>query len=134
MKPKKSNSNVKVPILGLIRAGEPIEPVEESEPYQVPKEMLSESGDHFALKVEGQSMVEEGIQDGDIVILRDQPDIENGQTAAVYIPRKNEATLKKVYKEKDKWKLQPANPNMDPFYEKNIEVRGKVINIIRNFA
>lgn len=124
---------VTIPLRGLITAGEPIEAIDDPEPFKVSKNMLSKSGDHYALKVEGESMIDEGIYDGDIVIVREQSNVENGETAVAFLPEKEEATLKKMYKEKNKWKLQPANPSMKPFFEKNVEIQGKVVNVIRKF-
>ncbi|MCP6720266.1 MAG: transcriptional repressor LexA [Patescibacteria group bacterium] len=127
----RSNGLVEIPLLGVITAGEPIEPIENPEPIQVSKRMLSRSGRHYALKVQGDSMIGEGIFDGDTVIVREQNQINDGETAVAYLPDKNEATLKKIYRLKNKWKLQPANPTMKPFYEKNIEIKGRVTNILR---
>lgn len=127
----RSNGLVEIPLLGVITAGEPIEPIENPEPIQVPKKMLSRNGRHYALKVQGDSMIDEGIFDGDTVIVREQNQINNGETAVAYLPDKNEATLKKIYRLKNKWKLQPANPKMKSFYERNIEIKGRVTNVLR---
>lgn len=85
----------------------------------------------YALKVSGDSMINEGIFDGDIVIAKKQEIANNGDTGVAIIDD-NEATLKKFYKESDKIRLQPANPAYEPFYRKNVEIRGVVIKIIRN--
>jgi SOS regulatory protein LexA len=122
---------VEIPLLGIIPAGGPIEPIEDPEPLQVPQQMLSKSGRHYALKVSGTSMIEEGISDGDIIIVREQPSVENGEKAVAYLPDKNSVTLKKIYKEKSRIKLVPANKTMEPFYEKNVEIQGKVIGVLR---
>lgn len=127
------NELVRIPLLGTISAGGPIEPIENPEPLDVPKHMLSKSGRHYALKVSGTSMMEkeEGIFDGDIVIVREQPVVENGEKAVAYLPGENKVTLKKIYKEKNRIRLQPANKDMDPLYAKNVEVQGKVISVLR---
>lgn len=127
------NELVRIPLLGTISAGGPIEPIEDPEPLDVPKHMLSKTGRHYALRVSGTSMMEkeEGIFDGDIVIVREQPVVENGEKAVAYLPDKNEVTLKKIYKEKNRVRLQPANKEMSPFYEKNVEIQGKVISVLR---
>lgn len=120
-----------IPLMGLIPAGGPIEAISNPEPIQVPKSMLSRTGRHYALKVSGRSMIEEGISDGDIVIIRDQHAVENGESAVAYLPEKNEVTLKKIYREGNRIRLQPANKEMEPFYAKNVEVQGKVLGIMR---
>ncbi len=124
---------VKVPLLGTITAGQPIEAIREKEFINVPKTKIPnpDLGSFYALNVLGDSMVDENINDGDIVLVRHQLLVENGEAAVVYIPEKNEATLKKVYKEKNRFRLQPANPKMRPFYEKNIQIQGKIIGVLR---
>lgn len=122
---------VEIPLLGLIPAGGPIEAIRNPEPIEVPRSMLSGGANHYALKVTGTSMIEEGISDGDIVIVREQPTVEEGEKAVVYLPDKDAVTLKKIYHEKNKIKLVPANKTMEPFYEKNVEVQGKVIGVLR---
>ncbi|HCM36665.1 MAG: repressor LexA [Candidatus Wildermuthbacteria bacterium RIFCSPLOWO2_02_FULL_47_9c] len=120
-----------IPLMGLIPAGGPIEAISNPEPIQVPKSMLSRTGRHYALEVRGRSMIEEGISDGDIVIIRDQPTVENGESAVAYLPEKNEVTLKKIYHEGDRIRLQPANKEMQSFYEKKVDIQGKVLGVIR---
>lgn len=122
---------VEIPLLGLIAAGGPIKAVRNPEPIDVPGSMLSKGANHYALKVSGTSMIEEGISDGDIVIVREQPTVEEGEKAVVYLPDKDAVTLKKIYHKKNKIKLVPANKTMKPFYEKNVEVQGKVIGVLR---
>ena len=122
---------VQIPLMGVIPAGGPIEPISDPIPLKVPRSMLSRSGRHYALRVAGDSMVEEGIFDGDIVILRDQPSVENGESAVAYLPERNEVTLKRIYREKNRIRLQPANKKMRPLYAENVEVQGKVISILR---
>lgn len=126
-----NNNLVEIPLLGIITAGKPVEPIRNPEPLQVPKSMLSKTGRHYALKVTGSSMIDEYIFDGDTVIVREQPIVESGETAVAYLPDKNEATLKKIYQEKNRIRLQPANPNIKPFYETNVEIQGKVIGVLR---
>lgn len=123
---------VKIPLVGTIAAGEPIEAIEDRETIKVPKSQLSKSGEHYALRVQGNSMIDEGILDGDIVVIRKQPDAENGETVVALI-NNNEVTLKKIYKEKNGFRLQPANPNLKPIFTKELVIQGKVISIIRNF-
>ena len=125
---------VEIPLLGIIAAGKPIEAIQNPEPLEVPRSMLSKTGRHYALRVEGNSMIKEGISNGDTIIVREQPAVENGESAIAYLPDRNEATLKKIYKEKNRVRLQPANPEMKPFYEKNVEIQGKVIGVLRKIA
>jgi len=122
---------IKIPLKGYIAAGQPIEAIEEHENINIPKNLLSRSGEHYALKVTGDSMVDEGIFDGDTVIVRDQASVENGETAVALI-NGNEVTLKKIYKEKNRIRLQPANPHLKPFFCKEILIQGKVVSTIRN--
>jgi len=124
---------IDIPLLGTIAAGAAIEAIPTNDMLAVPKNLLSKSGDHYALKVEGDSMIEEGIFDGDTIIIRHQPTIENGETAVALI-NGNEVTLKKVYKEKKGYRLQPANSALKPLFVKNIVIQGKVISIFRNIA
>ena len=120
-----------IPLKGYIAAGQPIEAFEEHETINVPKSLLSRTGKHYALKVAGNSMIEEGIFDGDTVIVRSQSSVENGETAVALL-NDNEVTLKKIYKEKNRIRLQPANPNLKPFFSKKVVIQGKVISTIRN--
>jgi len=131
-KNKKTFDLVKVPLLGTIAAGEPIEAIEDKETIEVPKSQLSKSGEHFALQVRGDSMIDEGIFDGDTVIIRKQPDAENGETVVALI-NGNEVTLKKIYKEKNGFRLQPANQNLKPIFTRELIIQGKVVSVIRNF-
>ena len=122
---------VEIPLMGLIAAGGPIEAVRNPEPIEVPRSMLSRGANYYALKVAGTSMIEEGISDGDVVIVREQPTVDDGEKAVAYMPDRNEVTLKKIYMEKDRIKLVPANKYMKPFYEKNVEIQGKVVGVLR---
>lgn len=123
---------ISIPLLGTIAAGGPIEAIRTNESIDVPSTMVKNSAKYYALKVSGTSMIEEGISDGDIVVVRDQPAIENGEKAVAYLPEKNAVTLKKLYKENGRIKLVPANSFMKPFYEDNVEVQGKVVGVIRS--
>lgn len=129
---KRISDLVSIPLLGTIAAGEPIEAVEDKKTIKVPKSQLSKSGEHYALRVRGDSMIDEGIFDGDKVIIRKQPAVENGE-AAVALINDNEVTLKKIYKDKNGFRLQPANPNLKPIFTKELEIQGKVVSVIRNF-
>lgn len=101
---KKSSNLIEIPLLGTIAAGAPIEAIEFPEVIKVPKSQLSKSGEHFALRVQGDSMIDEGIFNKDVVVIRKQPDAKNGETVVALI-NNDEVTLKKIYKEKDRFRL-----------------------------
>jgi repressor LexA len=131
-----------VPLLGTIAAGEPIPvPTEETwytvvrETVEVPAEMLPRGVRAYALKVEGNSMVDAYVDDGDIVILEATPGAENGQMVAAWLSDEQKATLKKIYYEPERIRLQPANPSMAPIYVNpdNIQIQGRVIGILRRY-
>jgi SOS regulatory protein LexA len=131
---RQNNSGlISIPLLGTIAAGQPIEAIEvPNETITMTKNEIGKFGDFYALRVQGNSMIDDGIFDGDIVVIRKQTIADNGQTV-VAIVDDNEATLKKIYREKDRFRLQPANPSLFPIYTKELEVRGIVVKIIRNF-
>jgi len=122
---------VEIPLMGLIAAGGPIEAIRNPEPIEVPRSMLSRGANYYALKVAGTSMIEEGISDGDVVIVREQQTVDDGEKAVAYLPDRNAVTLKKIYREKKRIKLVPANKYMKPFYETNVEIQGKVVGVLR---
>lgn len=128
----KKKQYMEIPLLGLIRAGKPIEAIETvNEFIRIVREPFLK-GNLYALKVEGDSMIEEGIFDNDIIIAKKQSVADNGDMVVAIIDE-NEATLKKFYVEKNKIKLQPANPKYEPIYRKDVEIRGVVVKIIRDF-
>ncbi|MDP3900068.1 MAG: transcriptional repressor LexA [bacterium] len=123
---------IKIPFLGTIAAGQPIEAIETlGETITVSKDEVGKYGKNYALRVQGNSMIDEGIFDGDIVVIRKQEFADNGQTVVAIIDD-NEATLKKLYKEKNRIRLQPSNPTLFPIYREEVEIRGVVVKIIRN--
>src|SRR3989338_1610368 len=128
---KDINDQITLPLLGIIAAGAPIEAVENSEPIAVSKSLLSRSGRHYVLKVKGDSMINEGIFDGDFVIIREQPTAEQGDTVVAII-NGNEATLKKFYFNNDLFTLKSANPNVPSIITQELTIRGRVVSIIRN--
>jgi repressor LexA len=132
---------VAVPVIGMIAAGQPI-PVPTPDTWDVaavsetmgmPAELTQGKEDIFALRVKGTSMVDALINDGDIILLQHVSAVENGQMAAVWLKAEKEVTLKKVYVEPGKIRLQPANSQMQPFYTRpdNIEIQGRVIAVVR---
>ncbi|MFA6306938.1 MAG: transcriptional repressor LexA [Patescibacteria group bacterium] len=129
---RNEKTTIEVPLMGTIAAGQPIEAIEiPGETITVSKDEVGKYGNNYALRVQGNSMIDEGIFDGDIVIIRKQEYADNGQTVVAIIDD-NEATLKKLYKEKNRIRLQPANPTLFPIYRDEVEIRGVVVKIIRN--
>ena len=122
--------NEDVQIIGYIAAGLPIEAIEDKKTtITVPN--LPQGHDFYALKVRGNSMIDEGIFDGDTVIIKRQSSAQNGQTVVAIIDD-NEATLKKIFKEGNKFRLQPANQSMLPLIRDEVEIRGVVWSIQRD--
>jgi len=125
---------IDVPVVGRIAAGQPIEAIEDfQETVPVLNPTIKNSKDYYALRVVGNSMINEGIFDDDIVIIKKQSVAENGQTVVAVIDN-NEATLKKLYREQNRFRLEARNPNMLPLFRKEVEVRGVVIQIISNVS
>ena len=116
----KKPSSRTIPILGYIAAGLPIEVVEEQSSF-IDVLGLPPKGTFYALKVKGDSMVDDGIFDSDIVVIKKQISAQNGQTVVAIIDD-NQATLKKLFKEKGKFRLQPANQSMLPLYRDEVEL------------
>lgn len=120
----------RVSIVGYIAAGQPIE-VLENEIGSIEVASLPKSGEFYALKVKGDSMVDEGIFNDDVVVIKKQSSAQNGQTVVAVIDDER-ATLKKIYREADGFRLQPANQSMLPLYRDEVEVRGVVWSIFRD--
>ena len=136
-----AHNMVQVPVVGQIAAGEPI-PVPGSETWQaaagadfieVAAELTQGRPDIYALKVRGMSMIDALINDGDMVLMQSASTVDNGDMAAVWLRSEKEVTLKKVYMEPGRVRLQPANSQMKPIYTspENVEVQGRVIAVIR---
>ena len=125
-------SRFELPLLGRVAAGKPIEAIEDNQTIEVPPSMV-QSGDHFVLQVQGNSMEEDGILDGDYVVVKKQPTAENGETVVAIID--NEATVKKYYKRKNYVELRPAHKGMESIIVKNRDFRieGKVVGVIRYY-
>ena len=125
---------VNIPLLGLIAAGQPIEAIENKETIAIPQNKLPRSGEFYALRVIGNSMIDENIHDGDIVLVKQQSIAENGQKVVALIDN-HEATLKKFYREREHIRLQPANKSVEPIIIKRGEgltIQGIVIDVIKN--
>lgn len=122
-------STVNVPLLGRIAAGQPILAAENrEEELPLPRDLVGE-GETFALTVRGESMIEAGIYDGDLVVVRRQAAATNGDVVAALLG--DEATVKIFYRELDRVRLQPANATMEPIYARDVTILGKVILVIR---
>jgi repressor LexA len=122
-----------LPLLGLVAAGMPIEAISTPETIGVPEEFVRRSGNHFVLRVRGNSMIDEQIRDGDFVIVNGRPSADNGETVIALIDG-NSATVKKFYRERDgRIRLQPANEAMAPIYvhENDVTIQGVVVGILR---
>lgn len=121
---------VKVPLVGTITAGQPITAVEDITDYINFHEPKNYSGELFALKVRGESMINAAILDGDIVVVEKCPVVSNGEIAAVMVGGE-EATVKTFYKENGHYRLQPENDTMDPIIVDECEIIGRVVSVIR---
>jgi|SRR3989339_620315 len=131
---KQPSEMVSVPMLGTIAAGQPIEAVLERETIAIPKEQLPQSGNFYALRVQGDSMIDEGIHDKDTILIKEQNFANNGDKVVALI-NGGEATLKTFYKNKGHVRLQPANNNYDPLIitrKENISIQGVLFDVIRD--
>jgi len=128
-----NESTISVPIVGKVAAGEPILATENIEDYMsIGESFFSKDAlqnDNFILKVQGESMIEAGINDGDYIIVSKQNSARNGQIVVAMI--EGEATVKTFYKEKDYVRLQPENSTMEPIIVKDVQILGKVIGLFR---
>lgn len=124
--------SVLVPILGTIAAGQPIDAIEEREDaIPMPRQMLS--GECYFLKVRGDSMRDDHILDGDLVLVRRQSSVDRGEIAVALLPD-GTATLKRVYRERGRFRLQPANEALEPIYVRSLEIQGKVVSVLRQYT
>lgn len=125
-----SQGTEEIPLLGSIAAGVPIEAIENTDTIAVPVTMLKK-GTHYALKVKGESMIEDGILNGDIAIIRHQTQADNGQIVVAVLD--NETTLKRLFKKSKQVELHPANSAMKPIIVKDgeCEIRGVMVGLIR---
>jgi DNA (cytosine-5)-methyltransferase 1 len=128
----KIKTTTEVPIVGTITAGAPIEAIETfDDTVSIDSNLINNNSYHYALNVKGDSMIGEGIFDGDVVIIKKQSVAENGQTVVAIIDE-NQATLKKLYREKNRIRLEPRNPGMEPLFRTEVEIRGVVVQVISN--
>ena len=121
---------IDVPIIGKVTAGAPILAVENIEDtFPIPIELVKGGNNIFMLKVQGESMIEAGILDGDLVLVKEQKDANNGDIVVALM--QDEATVKRFFKEKNQIRLQPENQLMSPIYVNDVTVLGKVIGLFR---
>ena len=137
---RKREAVSRVPLLGTIAAGRPIPvPAPDSwtatpeETLQLTSELTQDRKDIYALRVKGTSLIDAFVDDGDIVIIQQITTVEDGELAAVWLKNQQEVTLKKIYREKGRIRLQPANKEMQPMYfaPEEVEIQGKVIAVLR---
>lgn len=136
---------IRIPLVGRIFASEPVPMPGTDSPMfgvedaiEITRDMIPSSGAGlFALEVQGDSMIDAMVSDGDIVVMKSDPDWRNGDMVAVWLEDKEETTLKHIYREGDRVRLQPANPTMGPIYVENpqhLRVQGKVMLVVRQMA
>lgn len=124
--------SVVLPLKGFITAGVPIEAIEEHETFAVPVDLAPDSANSYVLRVKGQSMIEDGILDGDYVVVERNPSPKNGDVVVALLDNTH-ATLKRFYREKGRIRLQPANSTMKPIYAFDPLIQGVVRAVIRSF-
>ena len=124
--------SVILPLKGLITAGVPIEALEEQETIAVPVDLAPNSANSYVLRVKGDSMIEDGIFDGDYVVVERNPSPKNGDVVVALLDNAY-ATLKRFYREKDRIRLQPANSTMKPIYCHDPLIQGVVRAVIRKY-
>jgi repressor LexA len=126
---------IELPLMGSVAAGMPIEAIEHNETYTVPETMVGRGGNHYVLRVRGNSMIDEQIRDGDFVVVNERQRADNGEMVIAML-NGNSATVKKFYRERDgRIRLQPANETMQPIYvhENDITIQGIVVGVMRRY-
>ncbi len=130
---QKKDNVVDVPLIGKVTAGNPIEAIEmPNEYFSLPTSLIKSKNDIFTLKVSGESMINVGIYDGDILVVERKNTAHNGQTV-VAMNENNEATVKTFYKEDGYFRLQPENDTMEPIILKEVTILGIVVGLYRQF-
>ena len=125
--------SIEVPLVGYIAAGQPIEAIEDTtRTINIPADYVSKSKRTFVLQVVGDSMIDAHILDGDQVICEQVQSVDNGEIVVAIIDGEF-ATLKRFFKEGSRIRLQPENSSMDPIYATNVEIKGRVIGVIRKY-
>ena len=126
---------VELPLLGAVAAGLPIEAIEQQETLSVPPDMVRSGRENFVLRVQGESMIDEQIRDGDYIVVSAQDTADDGKMVVALVGG-DSATVKKMYREPDgRIRLQPANPSMAPVVEEasNVQIQGVVVGVIRKY-
>ena len=126
---------LELPLLGSVAAGVPIEAVEQNETITVPETFVRRGGNHYVLRVRGNSMIDEQIRDGDFVVVNERQRADNGEMVIAMLGGSS-ATVKKFYRERDgRIRLQPANETMEPIYvhENDISIQGIVVGVLRRY-
>ena len=126
---------VELPLMGAVAAGAPLEAMTTDETVSVPEDFVRRSGNHYALRVRGQSMIEDQIRDGDFVVVHDRQSADNGDMVIAMLDGGG-ATVKRYYRERDgRIRLQPSNEQMAPIYvrEDEMQVRGIVVGVLRRY-
>ena len=126
---------IELPLLGAVAAGVPIEAITHQESIAVPDSFVQRGGNHYVLRVRGNSMIEEQIRDGDFVVVNERQRADNGEMVIAML-HGTSATVKKFYREKDgRIRLQPANETMEPLYvhENDITIQGIVVGVMRRY-
>lgn len=123
--------SVNVPVVGKVAAGEPITAIQNIEFYVPVSEQLKRGRELFALRIQGESMVNAGILDGDIVVVHRTPVAENGEIVVAMV--EDSATVKRFYKENGHFRLQPENDSYEPIIVDEVVLLGKVVSLIRNY-
>lgn len=130
----KSSSGIELPLMGYIAAGSPIEPyTDPNATYSVSPQMISGKKRAYVLQVKGNSMVDDGILDGDFVIVEEQEEVFNGDIVVALLDN-GLATLKRFFKEATRIRLEPANAQMQPIYATRVRVQGKVVGLVRKLS
>ncbi len=127
--------SVVLPLMGTVAAGMPIEAVHTHETIGVPEDFIRRGGNHYVLRVRGNSMIDEQIRDGDFVVVNGKQSADNGEMVIALIDGTS-ATVKKFYREKDgRIRLQPANEMMSPIYvhENDVSIQGTVVGVLRKY-
>lgn len=125
---------VELPVLGYIAAGTPLEPYTDPNFYMsVAPSMITTTKSSYILQVKGASMIDDGILDGDYVVIQHQQDAQNGDIVVALLPN-GLATLKRIFFEKERIKLMPANSQMSPIFTTHVKIQGKVVGVIRKFV
>lgn len=124
---------IELPVLGYIAAGAPLEPYTDPNYYvSVAPQMIASNKPHYVLQVKGSSMIDDGILDGDFVVIQHQQEAQSGDIVVALLPT-GMATLKRIFFEKDRIILKPANSTMSPIFTTQVKIQGKCIGLIRRF-